>query len=141
MIDELPHFSLQSEERVHDILLANLDYQYNSGSGKWSLISYFAMQNAKRDHYTGIRPEINSSADTLHLINPPYGFSDSQTKQIGLQLSRKLDFLGTNVVTFGADLMNDAVIDEIEVYDYKINQNISTLAFFVQSDWNNMRIM
>ena len=33
MIDRVPHFSMQSEERVHNVLLGNLDYQINSKDG------------------------------------------------------------------------------------------------------------
>jgi len=136
MVDGLAHFSLQAEERYHDVLLANLDYQLNSKNGNSSFIAYLAFQDAKRDHYTGIRPELNTFSDTLHLIDPPYGKSSNRTGQAGFQLSNKLSFLGSNILTIGGDFLDDNVSDKIEVYNYLVDQKVNTLGLFLQSDWS-----
>ena len=64
MTSGAPHFSLQSEERVHDILVGNIDYSIDFSSGKSSFFAYLAAQKTERDHYTGVRPEIGSDDDT-----------------------------------------------------------------------------
>ena len=135
MITGAPHFAMQSEERVHDVLLGNLDYQLNFNDGNSSLITYLAAQQTKREHYTGVRPE--AGADKEHLANPPYGTSLNTTKQGGFQLNHKINKLfGPNVFTIGSEYVSDAVMDEISAYNYLIDQKVITLGTFVQSDWD-----
>ena len=137
MIDGAAHFAMQAEERVHDVLLANADYQLNFNNGKSSLIAYLAAQQTKREHYTGIRPDVNSCEDAKHLLNPPYGTSLNTTKQAGLQLNHKYDkFMGPNVLTVGFEYISDDVMDEIAAYNYLIDQKVKTNGVFLQSDWN-----
>ena len=135
MIAGAPHFAMQSEERVHDVLLGNLDYQLNFNDGNSSLITYLAAQQTKRDHYTGIRPEVGT--DEEHLANPPYGTSLNTTKQGGFQMNHKINKLfGPNVFTIGSEYVSDDVMDEISAYNYLIDQKVITLGTFVQSDWD-----
>ena len=135
MITGAPHFAMQSEERVHDVLLGNLDYQLNFNDGNSSIITYLAAQQTKREHYTGIRPE--AGADEEHLANPPYGASLNTTKQGGFQLNHKINKLfGPNVFTIGSEYVSDNVMDEISAYNYLIDQKVITLGTFVQSDWH-----
>ncbi len=137
MITGAPHFAMQSEERVHDVLLGNLDYQLNFNDGNSSLITYLAAQQTKREHYTGIRPEIGTSEDADHLALPPYGTSLNTTKQAGFQLNHKVSKLfGPNVFTIGSEYVSDDVMDEIVAYNYLIDQKVTTLGTFVQSDWD-----
>tara|TARA_B100001250_G_scaffold85875_1_gene70996 strand:- start:25435 stop:27741 length:2307 start_codon:yes stop_codon:yes gene_type:complete len=137
MLTGAAHFALQAEERMHDIFLGNIDYQLNFNDGASSLISYLAGQQTKREHYTGVRPGVNDSADADHLANPPYGTSLNITKQLGFQLNHRYDkFIGTNIFTVGSEYVSDDVVDEISAYDYLIDQKIRTIGVFVQSDWN-----
>mgnify|MGYP001215233837 CR=1 FL=1 len=132
-----PHLRGQAEERTHNVWMASTDYQINFNKDLSSFIAYMAYQNTSRDHYTGIFPDDSLAAET-HLSNPPYGLSDVSTSNVGLQLNHKLlDFLipGTNVLTFGAEYLYDAVYDEISAYNYLINQNTQDLGLFLQSDW------
>tara|TARA_B110000495_G_scaffold8852_1_gene6446 strand:+ start:1122 stop:3425 length:2304 start_codon:yes stop_codon:yes gene_type:complete len=132
-----PHFSMQSEERVHDVLIGNIDYNIDFKSGKSSLLAYLAAQKTDRDHYTGIRPLVGSNDDVAHLVSPPYGTSLSTTKQLGFQFNYKYsDFIGPNLLTIGSDLFSDYVNDEIVAYNYLVDQEVNTLGFFFQSDWN-----
>ena len=136
MINKAPHFSMQSEERVHDVFLANIDYHINFNDSRSSFIAYLALQQTNRTHYTGIRPEIGSAADVSHLSNPPYGTSLNKTKQAGFQINYKVDkFLGANVLTIGSEVISDDVMDEISTYNYLVDQKIVTQGVFFQSDW------
>ncbi|WNW00976.1 TonB-dependent receptor [Tenacibaculum sp. HL-MS23] len=137
MIKNAPHFALQSEERTHDVYVGNIDYQINFNEDKSSLITYFASQYTARDHYTGIRPEIGTPEDTVHLANPPYGNSETTTFQGGIQFNHKLeDFLqGNNVLTIGGEFVQDDVYDEIVAYKYVVDQITKNYGFFFQSDW------
>jgi len=137
MVDGAAHFAMQAEERVHDVLLGNIDYQLNFNDGASSLITYLAAQQTKREHYTGIRPEVNSADDTGHLTSPPYGTSLNITKQAGFQLNHKYDkFMGPNVITIGSEYVTDDGMDEIVAYNYLIDQKVKTIGTFLQSDWN-----
>ncbi|MEE2699981.1 MAG: TonB-dependent receptor [Bacteroidota bacterium] len=137
MVDGAAHFSMQSEERVHDVLLGNLDYQINFNDAASSLIVFMAAQQTKREHYTGIRPDVGTADDADHLANPPYGTSLNTTKQAGFQLNYKYDkFLGPNVITTGSEYITDDVMDEIAAYDYLIDQKVQTIGAFLQSDWD-----
>jgi len=136
MIDRVPHFSMQSEERVHDVLLGNLDYQINFNDSKSSFIAYLAAQQTNRTHYTGIRPDIGSADDIIHLENPPYGTSLNTTKQAGFQINHTISkFFGANVLTLGSEVVADDVMDEISTYNYVVDQNVVTHGVFFQSDW------
>jgi len=136
MIDRIPHFLMQSEERVHNVLLGNLDYQVNFNNERSSLIAYLAAQKTNRQHYTGIRPEIGSADDIIHLKNPPYGTSLNTTKQAGVQINHKVSkFFGPNVLTIGSEIVTDDVMDEISTYNYLVDQKVVTKGIFFQSDW------
>ncbi|MGB1018393.1 MAG: TonB-dependent receptor [Chitinophagales bacterium] len=136
MLKKAPHLALQSEERTHNVLVGNLDYQINFNQDKTSFIAYAAAQNTKRKHYTGIFPDEAADIDE-HLENPPYGNSIVNTFNTGTQLNHKFNkFLkGSNVFTFGLEYVYDQVNDEIEAYDYLIDQTTHNFGAFVQSDW------
>ncbi len=137
MTNKAAHFAMQSEERVHDVLLGNIDYQINFNGGASSFITYLAAQQTGREHYTGIRPEVGTAEDAAHLANPPYGTSLNTTKQFGVQLNHKYDkFIGSNVFTLGSEYVSDDVMDEIGAYNYLIDQQVKTIGTFLQSDWN-----
>ncbi|WP_338766464.1 TonB-dependent receptor [Bernardetia sp. ABR2-2B] len=141
MTDRAAHQALQAEERTHNVLVGNIDYQINFNGGNSSLIAYLATQNTDRKHYTGIIPDQNNDNETEayqnHLENPPYGTSDNTTYQAGFQLNHNLsNFLGTsNILTFGTEYVTDDVLDVIEAYNYKIDQTTQNLGVFLQSDW------
>ena len=137
MLDIAAHLAMQSEERLHDILLGNIDYQINFNNNNSSFIIYLAAQQTQREHYTGIRPELGSIEDNSHLTNPPYGTSLNNTKQIGLQLNHKYEkFIGSNIFTLGSDYLSDNIMDKIPAYKYLIDQKINTIGLFLQSDWD-----
>lgn len=136
MVDKAPHLTLQAEERTHNVLMGSLDYQINFNNDNSSIITYLAGQKTDRDHYTGIFPDEQVDIDN-HLSNPPYGTSKTVTFQGGAQLNHRVNsFLkGSNVFTFGSEYTLDDVIDEIDAYNYKIDQTTKTVAAFLQSDW------
>ena len=137
MVLGAPHFSMQSEERVHNVLLGNLDYQINFNDEKSSFIAYLAAQQTNREHYTGIRPKIGTVNDQNHLADPPYGTSLNTTKQAGVQINHTVSkFFGPNILTLGSEVVADDVMDEISTYDYLIDQEVITNGVFIQSDWN-----
>lgn len=136
MVDKPAYLTQQSEERKHKIWLGSLDYQINFSDDKFSLITYAAWQNTDRTHYTGIIPDTEPEFQN-HIENPPYGVSDTQTLQGGLQFNYRVDnFLkGTNVFTVGSEYISDKVFDEIRSYNYEIDQHTKDWGSFLQSDW------
>jgi outer membrane receptor for ferrienterochelin and colicins len=136
MIDKPAYLTQQSEERKHKIWLGSLDYQINFNNKKSSLITYAAWQNTDRTHYTGIFPETEPEIQN-HLESPPYGVSDNETLQGGLQFNYRLDhFLkGSNVLTAGSEYISDKIYDIIPSYSYWVDQHTKNLGSFLQSDW------
>lgn len=136
MVDTQAHLALQSEERTHDVLMGSMDYQINFNKENSSLITYVGWQQTDRDHYTGIFPDEQADIDN-HLANPPYGISKTVTFQGGVQFNHRLsNFIkGDNVLTLGSEYVYDDVNDEIEAYNYLIDQTTKTYAAFFQSDW------
>jgi len=130
----------QSEERTHDILMGGLDYEYRK-SNQTSFSVYTAGQYTKRKHFTGIAPD--GGQELVEYNNaPPYGHSKNYTFQVGAQANHALtEFVGTgtNILTFGSEFVIDDVYDEIEAYNYLIDQNTKNLGVFVQSDWSISR--
>lgn len=135
MIDQPAHLALQSEERTHHVTMGNLDHQINFNNNNSTWITYLAGQHTARDHYTGILPD--SSELTKHLIHPPYGTSATLTLQGGSQLNHRIQkFLGgSNTITIGGEYVVDDVLDEIEAYNYKVDQLTKNAGAFLQSDW------
>ncbi len=136
MIEEPAYLTQQSEERTHKVWMASGDYQINFNDYQSSFIVYSAWQNTDRKHYTGIYPD-DSSAIVTHVFSPPYGLSQTQTVQGGIQLNHKIyKFLkGSNTFTLGSEYVVDDVYDEIETYNYKIDQITTDFGAFLQSDW------
>lgn len=135
MVDKPAYLTQQSEERTHRVWMGSLDYQINFNHDSSSVIAYMAGQNTSRDHYTGIFPD--DSIDIVnHLIDPPYGYSTNTTWQGGIQFNQKMKgFNGlTNVVTFGGEYVSDDVLDQIESYQYKVDQQTQNIGGFAQSD-------
>ncbi len=140
MIDGPAFKARQSEERTHDIIMGGLDYE-NNLSMRTNFVLYTAGQYTKRKHFTGIAPD-GEQALTNYNNNPPYGHSKNHTFQFGTQLNHAVnDFLntGTNIFTFGAEYVVDDVYDQIETYNYLIDQNTRNFGTFVQSDWSLTR--
>ncbi len=137
--DKAAHLAQQSEERTHNVLMGGADYQIDLGNDKTSLIAFVGGQNTKRKHYTGIMP---SEADDpvgylAHIINPPYGNSFNNTFQTGFQVNHRLNnFLGgINMLTVGTEYKYDEIVDEIEAYNYSLDQTTQNTGMFIQSDW------
>ena len=136
MTDSPTFLAQQAEERTHNVWMGSADYQINFNKKKSSFISYVGWQQTKRDHYTGILPDEDSSI-LIHKSNPPYGNSFTRTIQGGFQLNHKLtQTLGAeNVLTFGTEYLIDNVFDEIPAYTYLVDQSTQNLGSFIQSDW------
>lgn len=137
MVEKPAYLAQQSEERSHNVFMGSADYQINFNDNKNSLIFYYGGQSTVRKHYTGIIPD-----DSLEFIkftaNPPYGTSEVTTHQGGVQLNNRFNrFMGGDaVLTVGAEYVYDAVFDEIEAYNYLIDQTTTNLGIFAQHDWN-----
>ena len=133
------YLAQQSEERTHDILMGGVDYKYQK-SNQTSFSVYTAGQLTNRKHFTGIAPDGGTELLTYN-SNPPYGNSKNYTVQFGVQLNHALDNFagGTNVLTVGTEYVFDDVYDEIEAYNYLIDQNTRSLGAFIQSDWSVSR--
>lgn len=131
------HLALQSEERTHNVLMGSADYSISFNDDKNSLSIYYGGQKTDRLHYTGVIPD-DLAAQQDFLINPPYGTSDVVTHQGGVQLNNKFEhFLGGKaVLTTGTEYIYDKVFDQIEVYNYLVDQKTKNIGAFVQNDWD-----
>ncbi|WP_068473441.1 TonB-dependent receptor [Saccharicrinis aurantiacus] len=128
----------QSEERTHNVLIGGVDYSFNFNNNLSSFAAFFAGQNTDRDHYTGIMPdEDDQPAYDEHFKNPPYGVTANQTYIGGIQMNHMLsNFLGgKNNLTFGMEHNYDDVKDEIDAYDYLVDQTTNNTGAYLQSDW------
>ncbi|MFW6289750.1 MAG: TonB-dependent receptor, partial [Mariniphaga sp.] len=136
MIDGPAYLARQSEERTHNVLMGGLDYEGISENDKTSFVIYLAGQYTSRKHFTGIAP-YNETELQEYNNNPPYGNSKNYTLQAGTQLNHNIeDFLsGTNALTFGAEFITDEIYDEIDAFNYLIDQNTKNVGIFAQSDW------
>ncbi|SHE33168.1 outer membrane receptor for ferrienterochelin and colicins [Mariniphaga anaerophila] len=134
------YMAQQSEERTHNVLMGGVDYELTSDNNRTSLVLYTAGQHTKRKHYTGLTPDTESDLQK-HNANPPYGNSKNYTIQFGAQLNHVVpEFIkGRNTLTFGTEYVIDDVFDEIEAYQYMLDQNSKNFGAFFQSDWEITR--
>ena len=139
IVDKPAYLAQQSEERTHNVLMGSLDYQINFNDEKSSLIFYYGGQRTDRDHYTGIIPDGGEELESF-LADPPYGVSEVITHQGGGQYNHRFDkFLGgSTVLTVGSEYVYDDVLDQIEPYNYLIDQTTTDWGTFVQNDWDVM---
>ncbi len=136
-VDKPAFQAQQSEERTHNILMGSADYSISFNENKNSLSIYYGGQNTKRQHYTGIHPDEPTEL-TAFFANPPYGSSNVTTHQGGIQFNNSFsEFLsGKAVLTMGAEYVYDKVYDEIDAYNYLIDQTTKNAAAFFQHDWD-----
>ncbi len=134
--DKPAYLARQSEERTHNVLMGGVDYEITNDDYNTSGAVYLAGQLTQRKHFTGIIPDDPMELQQYN-SNPPYGNSKNYTFQVGGQLNQVIeDFIrGNNTLTFGAEYKIDDVFDEIEAYNYLIDQNARNLGVFIQSDW------
>lgn len=137
MVEKPAYLAQQSEERTHNVLMGSADYSISFNEDKNSLIFYYGGQNTKRAHYTGIIPD-DATEQAAFFADPPYGISDVNTHQGGVQFNNGFNnfFGGKAVLTSGVEFVYDSVFDEIESYNYLINQTTTNAAAFVQNDWD-----
>jgi outer membrane receptor for ferrienterochelin and colicins len=130
-----PHLKKQAEERTHSNWITSLDYEVNFND-HLSLFTYLGAQNTERNHFTGIFPDLEDEVEN-YLDNPPYGNSNINTLNTGLQINRKINnfIIGPNTLSLGIEHLYDNVFDEIKAYNYKIDQETQNTAAFLQSDW------
>lgn len=131
-----PHLANQAEERTHDVFTVSGDYQINFNEQS-SLIIFAGAQHTDRVHYTGITPD-DSLERTLFNSSPPYGNSNNETVQGGVQWNQKtFKKIGLDqVFTAGYEILLDRVYDIIPSYQYKIDQHTVNHGLYLQSDWN-----
>jgi outer membrane receptor for ferrienterochelin and colicins len=136
MIDPPAFKALQSEERQHNIAIFGTDYQWNFKNEKGSLIFFGAYQYTKRNHFTGIMPDSNILE---YFANPPYGNSDMNSFQLGGQLNYLIPLLNKkNVFSIGVEYNREKVNEQIPSYNFFVNQTVTNLGAFIQSDWEIM---
>lgn len=134
---EKPAFlAQQAEERTHNVWMGSADYQLNFNKNKSSFIAYAGWQQTDRIHYTGILPD-EDSAILAHSANPPNGTSLATTFQGGFQLNHKLTKTWgiENILTVGGEFLYDDVLDNIEAYNYLVDQTTTNFGVLAQSDW------
>ncbi|QGY47131.1 TonB-dependent receptor plug domain-containing protein [Maribellus comscasis] len=136
-VDKPAYLATQSEERTHNVLMGGINYDYVSDNNQTSFSLYSAGQYTGRKHFTGIAPDGGEEL-TEYNFNPPYGSSTNYTVQFGGQVNHLIhNFIkGSNNITLGAEYKVDDVWDEIEAYNYLIDQNARNFGTFLQSDWS-----
>jgi outer membrane receptor for ferrienterochelin and colicins len=136
MIEPPAFKALQSEERQHNIAIFGTDYQWNFKNEKGSLIFFGAYQYTKRNHFTGVMPDSNILE---YFANPPYGNSDMNSFQLGGQLNYLIPLLNKkNVFSIGVEYNREKVNEQIPSYNFFVNQTVTNLGAFIQSDWEIM---
>ena len=137
MVEGPAYLASQSEERTHDILMGGIDYEISDRNNRNTLVLYTAGQFTTRKHFTGIAPD-GGQALIDYNNNPPYGNSENYTIQFGTQWNHRFaEFIkGVNILTAGVEYKVDDVYDEIEAYNYLIDQNSRNIGTFLQSDWS-----
>ena len=136
MLKKAAHLLDQSEERTHNVYMVNADYKLDFNDYDSSFLIYFGSQHTDRLHYTGIFPDMNEDIKA-HLEKPPYGDSKTTTYQGGVQINHHFEdfFIGSATVTFGMEYLKDDILDQIDAYDYKIDQSTENTGVFLQHDW------
>jgi outer membrane receptor for ferrienterochelin and colicins len=74
-----------------------------------------------------------------YFANPPYGNSDMNSFQLGGQLNYLIPLLNKkNVFSIGVEYNREKVNEQIPSYNFFVNQTVTNLGAFIQSDWEIM---
>ncbi|MCK5705348.1 MAG: TonB-dependent receptor, partial [Cyclobacteriaceae bacterium] len=119
-IEEPAHKAEQAEERSHNILMGGLNFKSSMPNLNSSASFYVAGQKTTRKHYTGI-----DHADA-------YGNTLGQTFMGGFQYNY---FSKSHTLTIGSEYLYDFINDEIQLYNYLINQTTNQIGIYAQEDW------
>lgn len=119
-IEEPAHKADQAEERTHNVLMGGVNLKSSLPDINSSLNIYLAGQHTKRKHYTGI-----DHADA-------YGNTIGYTAMGGIQYNY---FSNSHTLTAGTEYLVDYVNDEIELYNFLVDQRTTQLGLFIQDDW------
>ncbi|MEH0155910.1 TonB-dependent receptor [Limibacter armeniacum] len=124
-LDLEPHKRLQSESRDTNILSGNVEMDTKL-SDISNLSVYTGLQHTRRSHYTG-----------TYEFPEGYGNTKNTTWQSGAQYNITINnFIGgKNTLSSGLEYQFDDIFDQIEAYNYLIDQVTKQWAVFTQSDW------
>ncbi len=134
----LPHQSDLTEQLKHEIFNSQISYKYYSKDFSKDISIYSAIQKTKRDSYYGSGGRVLGENDTMNyqdsLALGAYGYSEDWVIQSGIQFNWKINYKHTFLV--GTEWYQNRVSDQFVFYQKLLNQNVSTLGFFTQWQWN-----
>ncbi len=124
-LDRRPDQADQSEYRLQNSSIAQLNFTWNARNKKTSLQAFSGGQLTGRTHYTGI-DQANG-----------WGTTRNTTMQSGVQLTRRFEWLrmGKMELNSGVEHLYDVIDDRIPGYNFLIDQTVSQLGVYLQSDW------
>lgn len=121
-----PHEVMMAEDLTHAIHGGGITYEqyFNQNLSKLSL--YSSVNFTNRRNYTGIEMDPRG-----------YGITNNSVYVGGAQYSHALQesWIGSSVLTFGAEYQNDNVINEATGYRTSLNQTTQLWGFYFQTDW------
>ncbi|MCX2741907.1 TonB-dependent receptor [Pontibacter anaerobius] len=115
----------QAEYRLHNILVGGFNWDHRLEDDRSSFSVYTSAQNTKRTHYTGIDQSDGWGQTKNHTLQGGFQFNYTSPEFLG----------GSNTFTAGAEHQYDYTFDEIEAYQYLIDQENNLTGIFLQSDW------
>ncbi|MBX3042676.1 MAG: TonB-dependent receptor [Candidatus Kapabacteria bacterium] len=121
-----PHEVMMAEELTHDIHGGGLTYEQYFNRNLSKLSAYTSVNFTNRRNYTGIEMDPRG-----------YGKTNNSVYVGGLMMSHAIEdaWIGSNVLTFGAEYQYDNVINEATGYRTSLNQTTRLWGFYFQTDW------
>lgn len=130
-LNMVPHLREQAEQRTSNAFLTTLDMEYQLND-QHQLRFFGGGQWMDREHYTGFYQ------------SEGYGVTDNQTFQLGVQYNWRIPTIfkkGKGLLTAGFEMKYDDILDQIEAYNYNIDQITRQTGTFLQFDWTIVPVL
>ncbi len=139
--DLQPHETDITEQLKHDIVGANVSYDFVSKNGKHRFSAFSSFQMVWRDSYYGGGGKVLGANDTITddylLALNAYGKSNDVTVvsglQYGAQLHKKVELIA------GAEYNFNSVNDQMNGYNRWMQQKVGTLGAYAQVEYKPLK--
>ncbi len=130
MFDFQPHEADITEQTDHDIHGGELVFDLYSRNLNTKLKTYVSAQHIDRKSYYGAQQDLNA-----------YGRTFDLSFVAGTQLNHKFEKLlfAPATITTGAEYQMNSLEDNMPGYNRSLNQDISIIGLFAQSEWRMQR--
>ncbi|GJM62943.1 TonB-dependent receptor [Persicobacter diffluens] len=123
--DRPPHEADLAEQFESDVFSGGLTFDQFTHDMQHKFSFYLSNQNTQRDNYSGAGQDPEG-----------YGKTENNNLVTGLRYTTNQPFLGgSTALTAGVEYKNEYIRDTSQAYERVLDQRVSQVGYYAQSDW------